>query len=139
VLGPDHPYTLTIRGNLARFLGEGGRAEEAVAQLQPVLEDRRRVLGPDHRLTLTTRHNLGRFLGQGGRVQEAMAQLRAVLEDRLRVVRPPLLAIPIPMVTKQPEIAGRHAADNEGRELQPRGVRGWLPEASVTTLEPLWP
>jgi tetratricopeptide repeat protein len=62
VLGPDHPHTLTTRGNLATWLGEAGRPEEAARRFEELLADRLRVLGPDHPDTLTTRHNLAEFV-----------------------------------------------------------------------------
>jgi len=57
-LGPDHPHTLTTRGNLARWLGEAGQPGQAAAQYRDLLDDFLRVLGPDHPDTLTTRDNL---------------------------------------------------------------------------------
>ena len=57
-LGPDHPDTLTTRGNLAHWLGETGQPAQAVAQYRDLLTDFLRVLGPDHPHTLTTRGNL---------------------------------------------------------------------------------
>jgi hypothetical protein len=65
-VGPDHPDALTTRNNLAHWLGESGRVEEAIAQLRQVLADRARVLGPDHPDTLATRSNLAHWLGQSG-------------------------------------------------------------------------
>jgi hypothetical protein len=57
-LGPDHPDTLTTRGNLARWLGEAGQPGHAADQFRDLLHDCLRVLGPDHPHTLTTRANL---------------------------------------------------------------------------------
>ena len=54
-LGPDHPNTLTTRGNLASWLGEAGQVPEAITQTQQLLDDRARVQGPDHPDTLRTR------------------------------------------------------------------------------------
>jgi hypothetical protein len=56
--GPEHPSTLTVRSNLARFTGEAGDlagARDQYAALLPVTE---RVLGPEHPDTLTARDNL---------------------------------------------------------------------------------
>ncbi len=53
--GPEHPATLTTRGNLARWTGMAGDAAAArdqYAALLPVLE---RVFGPEHPETLSTR------------------------------------------------------------------------------------
>ena len=56
--GPEHPDTLTTRGNLASWTGQAGdpaAARNLYAELLPVRE---RVLGPEHPHTLTTRRNL---------------------------------------------------------------------------------
>ncbi len=50
--------TLTTRNNLANWLGEAGRVEEAVQQYELLLNDQLRALGPEHPHTLTTRNNL---------------------------------------------------------------------------------
>ena len=52
LLGPDHPHTLTARGNLAYWRGEAGDAAGAAAAYLELLADRLRVLGPGHRDTL---------------------------------------------------------------------------------------
>ena len=57
-LGPDDPDTLTIRGNLARWLAEAGKPAQAASQYRDLLDDFLRVLGPDHPDTLTVRGNL---------------------------------------------------------------------------------
>jgi hypothetical protein len=54
VLGPDHPDTLTARGNVAFFTGEAGDAGGALALSRALLPDQIRVLGPDHPDTLAT-------------------------------------------------------------------------------------
>ena len=58
VLGPDHPDTLTVRGNIAAFYGEAGSLEQAIGLLEALFAAQVRVLGPDHPLTLTVRGNL---------------------------------------------------------------------------------
>jgi hypothetical protein len=58
VLGPEHPDTLTDRGNCASWTGEAddaAAARDQFAALLPVVE---KVLGPEHADTLTTRANL---------------------------------------------------------------------------------
>ena len=47
-LGPDHPDTLTTRGNIAHWTGEAGDARGALELFTALLPDRQRVLGPDH-------------------------------------------------------------------------------------------
>ena len=58
MLGPDHPDTLTTRGNIASWTGECGDAAGALRLFRELLPDRERVLGPDHPDTLTTRNNI---------------------------------------------------------------------------------
>ncbi|GIG59723.1 hypothetical protein Lfu02_40950 [Longispora fulva] len=61
VLGPDHPNTLTTRGNLAGKRGEAGDPAGAVTAFENLLPDRVRVLGPDHPRTIATRYSLARW------------------------------------------------------------------------------
>src|SRR6266581_757178 len=46
-LGPDHPDTLTTRGNLAYWLGEAGQVQQAAGQFERLLADQERLLGQD--------------------------------------------------------------------------------------------
>ena len=39
VLGPDHPSTLTTRGNLAYMIGQAGHPDQAAAQYRDLLDD----------------------------------------------------------------------------------------------------
>jgi hypothetical protein len=48
LLGPDHPYTLTARHELAWWRGEAGDPAGAATAFAELLTDRLRVLGPDH-------------------------------------------------------------------------------------------
>jgi len=60
---PEHPDTLTARGNLAYWTGEAGdaaAAQDQYAALLPVLDW---VLGPEHPETLTAPHELARWTG----------------------------------------------------------------------------
>jgi tetratricopeptide (TPR) repeat protein len=87
VLGPDAPDTLTTRSDLARWLGQEGRHEEAIAALRQLLVDRLRVLGADAPDTLTTRFDLAYWLGEAGR-EEAVAAYQQLVVDRRRVLGP---------------------------------------------------
>ena len=60
ILGPDHPDTLTSRGNLARAYLYAGGLEQAINLFKQTLADSERILGPDHPHTLTSRNNLAR-------------------------------------------------------------------------------
>jgi hypothetical protein len=66
VLGPDHPWTMGTRHELARWRGELGDPAGAVAALEELLADRVRVLGPDHPDTLRTRESLAYWRNAGG-------------------------------------------------------------------------
>ena len=76
VLGPEHPDTLTARGNLARWTGEAGDAAAARDQFAALLPVRERVLGPEHPDTLTARANLARWTGEAGDAAAARDQYR---------------------------------------------------------------
>ncbi|MEU9417382.1 FxSxx-COOH system tetratricopeptide repeat protein [Streptomyces sp. NPDC048272] len=85
-LGPDHPDTLTIRGNLATMLGEAGDAAGAVQAFTDLLESMVRVLGEDHPNTLTTRGNLATMLGDAGDAAGAVQAFTDLLESMVRVL-----------------------------------------------------
>ena len=86
VLGPDHPYTLTARNNLAGAYKSAGRLAEAVELFERVLADRVRVLGPDHPDTLAARNNLAGAYYSVGRFGEAIELFERVLAERERVL-----------------------------------------------------
>ncbi|MEU8048125.1 FxSxx-COOH system tetratricopeptide repeat protein [Micromonospora echinofusca] len=87
-LGPDHPHTLTARGNLASWRGEAGDAAGAAAAYEDLLAGFLRVLGPDHPHTLTARSNLAHWRGEAGDAVGAAAAFEDLLADRLRVLGP---------------------------------------------------
>ena len=88
VLGPDHPYTLTARNNLAGAYYSVGRLAEAIELYEQVLAERERVLGPDHPDTLKTRNNLALAYLSVGRFGEAVELFEQVLAERERVLGP---------------------------------------------------
>ena len=88
VLGPDHPYTLTARNNLAGAYKSAGRFGEAIELYEQVLAERERVLGADHLDTLTVRNNLAGAYKSAGRLAEAVELFERVLADRVRVLGP---------------------------------------------------
>ena len=88
VLGPEHPDTLTTRGNLACWTGEAGDAAGARDQFAALLPIRERVLGPEHPDTLTARANLARWTGEAGDAAGARDQFAALLPIRERVLGP---------------------------------------------------
>jgi hypothetical protein len=84
--GPEHPTTLAVRCELARWTGhiadEAG-ARDQLAALLPICE---RVLGPEHPQTLSTRHELAYWTGEAGDRVRARRQLAALLPVRERVL-----------------------------------------------------
>ena len=86
VLGPDHPYTLTVRNNLAGAYESAGRFGEAIELYERVLADRVRVLGADHPDTLTVRNNLAGAYKSAGRFGEAIELYEQVLVECKRLL-----------------------------------------------------
>ena len=86
VLGPDHPYTLTARNNLAGAYKSAGRFGEAIELYEQVLAERERVLGADHLDTLTVRNNLAGAYKSAGRFGEAIELFERVLAEYERVL-----------------------------------------------------
>ena len=82
----DDERALKIRANLASTLGETGRVDEAMAAIETLLTDQRRILGEDHPDVLITRNNLAHWFGETGRVDEAIAAFEALLPDERRVL-----------------------------------------------------
>ena len=87
-LGPDHPYTLTTRGNIASLTGEVGEAREALRRFGELLPDLQRVRGPDHLNTLTTRNSIASCTGEVCEAREALRLTRELLPDQQRVLGP---------------------------------------------------
>jgi len=86
--GPEHPYTLTARHNLAVWTGEAGDAAGARDQLTALLPIRERVLGPERPGTLITRRELARWTGEAGDAAGARDQVAALLPISERVLGP---------------------------------------------------
>ena len=85
-LGPDHPRTLTARGNLAVAYQSAGRLDQAVLLFEQVLAAHEHVLGPDHPGTLAARNNLAGAYESAGRPDEAIDLFERTLEDRKRAL-----------------------------------------------------
>ena len=65
-MGPDHPYTLNSRNNLAYAYASAGDLGRAIPLFEQTLADRERVLGLDHPDTLSSRSNLARAYWSAG-------------------------------------------------------------------------
>ena len=86
VLGPDHPYTLTARNNLAGAYKSAGRFGEAIELFERVLAEYECVLGADHLDTLTVRNNLAGAYDSAGRLAEAIDAWKELLPDCQRIL-----------------------------------------------------
>jgi DNA-binding SARP family transcriptional activator len=84
-LGIRHHDTLELRNQLATWLGDAGRTQEAILALTTLVPDTTAALGPDHPTTLAARGNLGYQWGQAGHPGTAVAMLDDVLCDETRV------------------------------------------------------
>ncbi|WP_280466410.1 tetratricopeptide repeat protein [Nocardia brasiliensis] len=58
ILGPDHPYTLTARNDLAGAYESAGQLDKAIPLFEQTLTETERILGPDNPNTLIGRNNL---------------------------------------------------------------------------------
>ncbi|WP_225817984.1 tetratricopeptide repeat protein [Streptomyces echinatus] len=85
-LGPAHPHTLAVRGELVRWRGEAGDAAGAADASAELLEHMTRVLGNEHPTTLSARGNLARFRGEAGDAAGAADSLAELLADQVRVL-----------------------------------------------------
>jgi hypothetical protein len=88
VLGPEHPWALKTRMNLANTLNEQGKSAEAEAAHRAVLLIKERVLGPEHPETLKNRINLAYALNGQRKFKEAEGELRAVLTIQEPILGP---------------------------------------------------
>lgn len=84
-LGPDHPATLTARGNTAYWTGDVGNAARALELFTTLLPDLVRVLGPDHLETLGARSNVAGWAGETGDAPRASALFTALGPDLARL------------------------------------------------------
>ena len=87
-LGPDHPYTLNTRHDLARWRGAAGDPTGAATAFEQLLTERLRVLGPDHPHTLSARGNLAHWRGAARDPTGAATAFEQLLTERLRVLGP---------------------------------------------------
>ena len=88
IQSPDHPDTLTTRGNIAARTGECGDPAGALRLSRELLPDLERVLGPGHPITLTNRGNIADWTGRCGDPAGALRLSRELLPDLERVLGP---------------------------------------------------
>ena len=80
-LGPDHPYALGSRNNLANAYQDVGRLDEAITLHKQTLDARTHILGPDHPGTLGSRNNLANVYRDAGKLDQAIELHQQTLED----------------------------------------------------------
>lgn len=85
-LGPEHPDTLRLRGQLGAVLTAEGRYSEAETLDRDLLDIELRAFGPDHRVTMVTQRNFFWLLNAEGRPAEAERLGSEVLERQSRVL-----------------------------------------------------
>jgi tetratricopeptide (TPR) repeat protein len=86
-LGPDHPDTLTSRGNLANAYQAAGRTAEAITLHEQNLAAREQILRANHPDTLTSRNNLANAYQAAGRTAEAITLHEQTLAAREQILR----------------------------------------------------
>ena len=87
-LGGSHPLTLEVLNNLAGFLADEGRIDEALALRLDLLERCRRVYGPDHTVTRSNARSYAERLRSAGRWDEAEEALLETLASCERSLEP---------------------------------------------------
>jgi eukaryotic-like serine/threonine-protein kinase len=87
LLGPEHPYSLWHRLQLARWEGKAGNAQLALQLAQEVSADFRRILGEDHPGALSSRFELAIWTGHSGDAAGAVQLLQALDITCTRICR----------------------------------------------------
>ncbi|MFE6059479.1 tetratricopeptide repeat protein [Streptomyces sp. NPDC056431] len=86
LVGPEHPYTVGVRGGMIVVLAETGRGAEAIRLAAGVVRDMTEEYGADHRLVFVARRCLAQAHQLSGLVGEAVALHEGVVEDMVRVL-----------------------------------------------------
>ncbi|HET6574279.1 MAG TPA: CHAT domain-containing tetratricopeptide repeat protein [Fimbriiglobus sp.] len=84
IVGPDHPATAAVRGNLAMTLSKLDRFDEARPLYDEAVAIKRRLFGEDHPDTALAYSNLATHLDDQGKHAEAEPILRRVLDTFCR-------------------------------------------------------
>ncbi|WP_017792848.1 tetratricopeptide repeat protein [Leucobacter salsicius] len=73
---------------IAEWMGESGRAGDAIEELRTLLADMERLAGTHHIATLSVRRDLARQLSEVGIAEEAIGQFQTVIADLSAMVGP---------------------------------------------------
>jgi len=114
-LGPDHPATLSTRGQLGQTLTRNGRPEEGLEVQEALYLDKVRVLGERHSSTLDTLGNVAESLLVCQRTDEAVLAYETLLHRRIEV-----LGADHPLVTQTRSNLAITQARHYGTD--PRGI-----------------
>ena len=112
ILGPGHPDTLAVGGQLAEAYLASGKAAEAVSWFESVLAERVRVLGPDHPIAIAARRDLGHALVAANQFSDAVTVLDRVVADYERTRGPDQLET----LGARDELAAAHQAAGQFRD-----------------------
>ncbi|WP_155370754.1 FxSxx-COOH system tetratricopeptide repeat protein [Catellatospora vulcania] len=93
LLGPVHRDTLTLRNQLATWLGDAGFVAEATEHIEELAADVVSALGAEHPLALKARRTLGYQHGLAGYPARAVAGIEPVLGALLRTLGPDHLEV----------------------------------------------
>ncbi len=77
---PESSQALLVRSNLAFFLLEMGRHDEALAEMKPIRDRALRIFGPDHLSYLVILNNLGTAYHRLGRNEEAVPMFQEAID-----------------------------------------------------------
>jgi TIR domain-containing protein/tetratricopeptide repeat protein len=86
--GPEHPDTLAVQDDLARWTGEAGDAAGARDRYAALLAVREKLSGSEYPTTLAVRDNLAYWTGRAGDAAGARDQYAALLVVRETVSSP---------------------------------------------------
>lgn len=86
VLGKDHPYTLTVAGNLGVAQFAAGDRRRGLKRIVSTFSARARVLGDDHPATLVAQNALAAAHRLAGDADNAVALAKQVVLQRTRVL-----------------------------------------------------
>jgi eukaryotic-like serine/threonine-protein kinase len=88
MLGPENPYSLLSKINLAQILLKEDHLKEAEKLQRETCDTMARVIGPEHPGTLECRSDLARVLNREGRYAEAEKLARGAFDVEIRTLGP---------------------------------------------------
>ena len=86
LMGPEHPHTLAVKGNLAASLMRSGRFSEARVLEEELLEQKRSAYGDESMVVVKALNNLGNSLANLGDWRAAEEKIRQAVETSRRLV-----------------------------------------------------